>query len=74
MHAEHSGHWQCLNTESKHDLANWQCSNQILRAVVHAYSGVEPLNKGQFGASHVDLCREVVLFFEVQNVLVLWEW
>ena len=32
---------------------------------------VEPLNKGHFGASHVVLCREVVLFSEVQNV---WEW
>ena len=25
-------------------------------------------------AGHVVLCREVVLFSEVQNVLVLWEW
>ena len=35
---------------------------------------VEPLNKGYVGASHVVLCREVVLFSKVQNVLVLWEW
>ena len=32
---------------------------------------VEPPNKGHFGISHVVLCREVVLFSEVQNV---WEW
>ena len=30
---------------------------------------VEPPNKGHFGASHVVLCREAVLF---RNVLVLW--
>ena len=32
---------------------------------------VEPLNKGHFGAGHVVLCGEVVLFSEVQNILVL---
>ena len=35
---------------------------------------VEPSNKGHFRASHVVLCREVILFLEVQNVLALWEW
>ena len=35
---------------------------------------VEPLNKGHFGAKYVVLCREVVLFSEFQNALVLWEW
>ena len=35
---------------------------------------VEPPNKGHFGASHVVLYREAVLFSEVQNVMVLWEW
>ena len=34
----------------------------------------ETPNKWHFVASHVVLCREVVLFLEVQNVLVLWEW
>ena len=37
------------------------------------YYTAEPPNKGHFRASHVVLCREVVLFSEVQNVLVLWE-
>ena len=36
-------------------------------------STVEPLNKGHIGTSHFVLCREVVLSFEVENVLVLWE-
>ena len=35
---------------------------------------VEPPNRGYFEASHVVFCREVVLFSEVQSVLVLWEW
>ena len=39
-----------------------------------ADSAVEPSNKGHFGASHVVLCRKLVLFSEVQNVLVQWEW
>ena len=34
---------------------------------------VEPPNKGHFGTSHFVLCREVVLFSEVKNVLVQWE-
>ena len=34
---------------------------------------MEPLNKGHFRASHVVLCRGVVLFLEVQNALVPWE-
>ena len=32
---------------------------------------VEPPNKWHFGAGHVVLCKEVVLFSEVENVLVL---
>ena len=40
---------------------------------------MESPNKGHFGTSHVALvlivlCREVVLFSEVQTVLVPWEW
>ncbi len=34
---------------------------------------VEPLNKGQVGASHFVLCREVVRSSEVQNVLRIWK-
>ena len=32
-----------------------------------------PLSKGHFGISHFVLCREVVLFLEVKNVLTIWE-
>ncbi len=32
---------------------------------------VEPLNNGHIAASHFALCREVVRFSEVQNVLTI---
>ena len=55
------------------------CCSQIHNICLHVITSwdqqepytVEPLNKGHFGASHVVLWREVVLFSEVQNVLVL---
>ena len=37
---------------------------------VHTYT-VEPPNKGHFGTGNFVLCREVVLFSEVQIVLAL---
>ena len=48
-------------------LPSWLARHKI--GVEVCYSGAS--NKGHFGASHVVLCREVVLLLEVQNVSVL---
>ena len=37
----------------------------------HYHYTVEPLSKGHFGISHFVLCREVVLFSEVKNILMI---
>ena len=53
----------------------WDASMNSVRSIIefspHYLSTVMPPNKGHFGASHVVLCRETVLFSEVQNVGVL---
>ena len=38
-----------------------------------AIAAVGPLSKRHFGISHFVLCREVVLFLEVKNLLMVWE-
>ena len=48
-------------------------SVQPLYRGAYSCTGITSPSKGHFGASHVVLCREVVLFSEVQSVLVLWE-
>ena len=49
-------------------------ATEVAKTTSYIANTVEPLNKGHFGASHIVLCREVVLFSEVHNMLVLWEW
>ena len=34
---------------------------------------VKPPSKGHFRISHIVLCREIILFLVVKNVLMLWE-
>ncbi len=53
------------------------CDNQnpfcIFRCTEGACNTVEPPNIGYLGISHFVLCWEVVLFSEVNNVLLLWK-